>query len=70
MWRGIAARFAADPGGFAAALRAALESPGELRAAGRALAARYTWQAAAAAHIAAYEHSRSIQNLNKSSSST
>jgi glycosyltransferase-like protein len=67
---GPAARFAADPGGFAAALRAALEFPGELRAAGRALAARYTWQAAAAAHIAAYEHSRSIQNLNKSSLST
>jgi glycosyltransferase-like protein len=52
---GPAARFAADPAGFAAALRAALQSPGELRAAGQALAARYTWQGAAAAHIAVYE---------------
>jgi glycosyltransferase-like protein len=54
---GPAARFAADPAGFAGALRAALESPGELRAAGQALAARYTWQAAAAAHLAVYERS-------------
>jgi glycosyltransferase-like protein len=52
---GPAARFAADPAGFAGELRAALESPGELRAAGQALAAGYTWQAAAAAHIAVYE---------------
>jgi glycosyltransferase-like protein len=52
---GPAARFAADPAGFAAELRAALESPGELRAPGRALAARYTWQAAAAAHVAVYQ---------------
>lgn len=52
---GPAARFASDPAGFARALRAALDSPGELRAAGRSLAARYTWQAAAAAHIAVYQ---------------
>ncbi|MGH3244949.1 MAG: glycosyltransferase, partial [Trebonia sp.] len=52
---GPAARFADHPAGFAGELRAALESPGELRAAGRALAARYTWQAAAAAHIAVYQ---------------
>jgi glycosyltransferase-like protein len=49
-----AARFASDPAGFAAALRAALGSPGELRAAGQQLAARYTWDAAAAAHLALY----------------
>jgi len=54
---GSAARFAADPAGFAAGLRAALESPGALRAAGQALAARYTWQAAAVAHLAVYERS-------------
>jgi glycosyltransferase-like protein len=52
---GPAARFAAGPEGFAGALNAALASPGELRAPGRALAARYTWQAAAAAHLAVYE---------------
>jgi glycosyltransferase-like protein len=55
---GPAARFAADPAGFAGALRAALGPPGELRAAGQALAARYTWQAAAAAHLAVYERFR------------
>ena len=52
---GDAARFADDPAGFAAALEAALDSPAELRAAGRALAARYTWPAAAAAHQALYQ---------------
>lgn len=52
---GTAARFASEPGGFAEALREALDFPGELGTAGRALAARYTWGAAAAAHIAAYE---------------
>lgn len=52
---GPAARFAASPAGFAGELRAALESPGEQRAAGQALAARYTWQAAAAAHLAVYQ---------------
>ena len=51
---GPAARFAADPAGFASELRAALASPAALRAAGQALAARYTWQAAATAHLAVY----------------
>jgi glycosyltransferase-like protein len=51
---GGAARFAADPAGFAAALREALAAPGELRAAGRALATRYTWAAAADAHLDLY----------------
>jgi len=51
---GGAARFAADPAGFAAALHAALGSPDEQRATGRALAARYTWAAAADAHLALY----------------
>jgi glycosyltransferase-like protein len=51
---GPAARFAADPEGFAEALNAALASPAELRATGQALAARYTWPAAAAAHLTAY----------------
>jgi glycosyltransferase-like protein len=55
---GHAARFAAGPEGFAGALNAALASPDELRAAGQALAARYTWQAAAAAHLAVYERAR------------
>ncbi|HEY1818798.1 MAG TPA: MSMEG_0565 family glycosyltransferase [Trebonia sp.] len=52
---GPAARFAADPAGFACELCAALASPAELRTAGRALAARYTWRAAAAAHLAVYQ---------------
>jgi glycosyltransferase involved in cell wall biosynthesis len=55
---GTAARFAAAPAGFAQELRAALASPGALRATGQALAARYTWQAAAAAHLALYERCR------------
>lgn len=53
---GTAARFAAGPAGFARALQAALSSPAGLRAAGQALARRYTWQAAASAHLAVYEH--------------
>ncbi len=50
-----AARFAADPAGFAESLRLALDSPDSLREAGQELAARYTWAAAARAHLAAYE---------------
>jgi glycosyltransferase-like protein len=50
-----AARFADDPAGFADGLSAALAAPGELRAAGQALAARYTWPAAAEAHLAVYQ---------------
>jgi putative flavoprotein involved in K+ transport len=38
----------------AAGLRAALAAPGTLRAAGQALAARYTWTAAANAHVELY----------------
>jgi glycosyltransferase-like protein len=49
-----AARFAADPPGLASQLLAALACPGSLRAAGQALADRYTWKAAAAAHLELY----------------
>jgi glycosyltransferase-like protein len=51
---GGTARFASTPDGFAAALREALDAPGELRPAGQQLAARYTWSAAAVAHLALY----------------
>ncbi|WP_182907433.1 MSMEG_0565 family glycosyltransferase [Microbispora sp. H13382] len=53
---GSAARFAATPGALAAELADALgfADPGR-RAAGRALAARHTWPAAAERHIALYE---------------
>jgi hypothetical protein len=51
---GGAVRFGCDPAGFAAGLGAALADPGSLRAAGQALAARYTWAAAADAHLAVY----------------
>jgi glycosyltransferase-like protein len=51
---GGVARFATDPAGFAKELRNALTDPGSHREAGRLLAARYTWQAAAVAHLALY----------------
>jgi glycosyltransferase-like protein len=52
---GGAAAFAADPPGLAAALLAAVREPDAARrAAGRALAARHTWDSAAAAHLAFY----------------
>jgi glycosyltransferase-like protein len=52
---GPAARFAAEPRAFAAELDAALTSPGLARqTAGRKLAARYTWAAAARSHLAFY----------------
>jgi glycosyltransferase-like protein len=60
---GGAARFASDPAGFAAGLREALDAPGELRAAGRELAARYTWAAAADAHLALYASYADEQSL-------
>ena len=60
---GGAARFASDPAGFAAALREALDAPGALRAAGRDLAARYTWAAAADAHLALYARYVGEQSL-------
>jgi glycosyltransferase-like protein len=60
---GGAARFASDPAGFATALREALDAPGELRAAGRDLAARYTWAAAADAHLALYARYVGEQSL-------
>ena len=60
---GGAARFASDPAGFAAALREALDAPGELRASGRDLAARYTWAAAADAHLALYARYVGEQSL-------
>jgi glycosyltransferase-like protein len=51
---GGVARFATDPAGFARELRAALADPGSRCEAGRSLAARYTWQAAAIAHLDLY----------------
>lgn len=50
-----AATFASGPDALAAALDAALAEPDPVRrAAGRALAGRYTWDAAAARHLACY----------------
>ena len=52
---GDAAAFAAGPGALAAALADALDRPDPARrAAGRALAARYTWPAAARRHLKLY----------------
>jgi glycosyltransferase-like protein len=52
---GGAARFGADVGGLAAALGDALDRPDPaLTAAGRALAARHTWAAAAGRHLGLY----------------
>jgi glycosyltransferase-like protein len=51
---GDAVRFAADPPGFATQLRAALADPSSHRAVGQSLAHRYSWAAAAAAHLALY----------------
>jgi len=47
-------RYAADPSGFTDALLDALASPGLLRTAGEKLAASYTWEAAARAHLEFY----------------
>jgi glycosyltransferase-like protein len=47
--------YAASPPGFASALRDGLAAPGARRPAGQALAASYTWDRAAAAHLAFYE---------------
>jgi glycosyltransferase-like protein len=57
---GDTVRYATSPPGFASALRTALSSSdsgsaADGRAAGRALAAGYTWDAAAAAHLAFYQ---------------
>jgi glycosyltransferase-like protein len=51
---GDTVRYAADVDGIAGALDAALDDPGAVRA-GRALAASYSWPAAAAAHVALYD---------------
>ncbi|MCP2242156.1 MSMEG_0565 family glycosyltransferase [Lentzea aerocolonigenes] len=51
---GTAARFAADPAGFAAQLRAALDEPASFQAAGQALAAGFSWEEAAARHVLLY----------------
>ncbi|GIH21795.1 glycosyl transferase family 1 [Acrocarpospora phusangensis] len=52
---GDAARYAADVPAFAAAIREAADVPGPARrAAGRALAFRHTWRAAARAHLDLY----------------
>ncbi len=51
---GDAVRYAADPPGFAGALLDALTSPDLLRAPGQKLAASYTWEAAAQAHLRFY----------------
>jgi len=54
-----AARFAREPDELAAALAAALLRPDPaLREAGRGLAARYTWEAAAHAHLVLYRSLR------------
>jgi glycosyltransferase-like protein len=56
---GSVATLAATPADLAAGLRAALASPDPARRdAGRALAARYTWDAAATAHLALYHRLR------------
>ncbi|HVV08541.1 MSMEG_0565 family glycosyltransferase [Amycolatopsis sp.] len=53
---GGVAGFGADPAGLAAELRRALTEPDPARrAAGQELAARYTWRAAARAHVEFYE---------------
>jgi glycosyltransferase involved in cell wall biosynthesis len=49
-----AASFASGTAEFASALGAALSDPDTHRAAGRALAARYTWRAAGAHHLDLY----------------
>ncbi|GAA1389026.1 MSMEG_0565 family glycosyltransferase [Pseudonocardia kongjuensis] len=52
---GPAARFAADPAGFAAGLAAAVAGPDPVRErAGRELAARHSWTAAADRHVRLY----------------
>jgi glycosyltransferase-like protein len=54
-----AARFGTDPASIASALRQALDQPDPARsAAGRRLAARHTWQAAAQQHLAFYRSLR------------
>ena len=57
-----AVRFAADPPGFAAEMVAALRAPVARRLAGQALAAQYTWDAAAAAHLRCYAELRTDIN--------
>jgi glycosyltransferase-like protein len=58
---GTAARFTADPAGFAAAMRRALNAPDPCRQrAGRKLAARHTWRRAADRHLALYRSLRSV----------
>jgi glycosyltransferase involved in cell wall biosynthesis len=47
--------YASSPSGFAAALCTALDAPGSRCRAGQALARGYTWDAAAAAHLAFYQ---------------
>jgi glycosyltransferase-like protein len=54
-----AARFATDPPGFAATMLAALRSPNSRRSRGQALAAQYTWDAAAEAHLRLYARQNS-----------
>jgi glycosyltransferase-like protein len=51
---GDAVRFAGDPAGLADQFAAALAEPGDREAAGRALAAGYTWSGAAERHLALY----------------
>jgi len=62
---GGAAAFAAGPEAFAAGLRDALAAGPEprRRAAGQALAARYTWAEAAARHLALYRAIASAPGL-------
>jgi glycosyltransferase-like protein len=70
-----AAEFAADPPGLAAALLTTATAPDPARrAAGSALAAKHTWDAAAAAHLAFYggaaELSRTTRRVGMVSSSS
>ena len=58
-----AARFAADPPGFADQMLAALHSPASHRSSGQTLAAHYTWDAAAAAHLDLYARQNSRTRL-------
>jgi glycosyltransferase-like protein len=58
---GSAATFAASPPELAAQLLEAREADSQRRAAGRALAARFTWSAAADAHLRRYEELASLR---------
>ena len=60
-----AARFATDPPGFADQMLAAIRSPDSYRSSGQALAAEYTWDAAAEAHLDLYARQNSRTSLER-----